>query len=344
MEGFFAEEPMELPMQCGYDPSQQLFEYLTLVQTISHENNQTHLVCVENVAVMHDVMERVLYKEEPVEEDPVHPMEDDPMELIEEETVHAVEPFKRPRRAAAIKASKNIKQVLKWERCKESSTMFKTAACEINKEFDRVARATKKQNFVRLAVPNSSTPESSVRISSTHSSIEHLSNPNPAEDATAGDVCSDDECTALKSDVEDNDEDSDDSDAGSLDSFVVGDDYMSDAEGCESACKKTKYESQSDSESEEDESSSDEDDDSVKLDDDSDADASMNSESDMDSDASVDGPVEEEIDSSVMDTHAVESTGNVEQEELVDDLPFEPVHDVYDGQSPTNVADLFHCD
>ena len=61
--------------------------------------------------------------------DMIHPInsETTPTEEIVEEPV-----YKRPRRAAAIAATKTIKNVLKWEKCRESSYMFRNAAHEIN--------------------------------------------------------------------------------------------------------------------------------------------------------------------------------------------------------------------
>lgn len=225
--------------------------------------------------------------------------------------------YKRPRRAAAIEATKTIKKVLKWERCKESSTMFKTAAFEINEEFDRVSnpvRATKKQvskptvsGLLHIAAGGHVSTSSAVPS-------DNMSHMGDVEN-----VVSDDECNALKSDEEDNDEDMNDSDddVGSLASFVVDDDYISDedetVEDSERPCKKTKYESQSDAESDDDESCSDEDDESVQFDDESDADASVGSESDIGSDV-VDSELGETGDKNGVDdqTHDAKEDGHVE--------------------------------
>ena len=50
---------------------------------------------------------------------------------------------KRPRRAAAVEAAQRVQDVLHWEHCKESSVMFKSAASQLNSEFDRVHRGEK---------------------------------------------------------------------------------------------------------------------------------------------------------------------------------------------------------
>ena len=249
---------------------------------------------------------------------------------------------KRPRRAAAVKATKTIKQVLKWERCKESSSMFKMAESEINEEFDRVhhGRVSKTHVFDQTAT-SSAVGVSSSSVLSTEPNAEN--------------ICSDDECITMKSDMQDDDDNSDDSDdeVGSLASFVVDDEYISDDEigdvDTERPSKKTKYESQSDSDTDDDDSCSDEDG-SMELDDDSDADASIESDSDMSSDM-----VDITDDVVDMDTPTVEvveideiSTPLVEVIEPVDGTVaatgggaaiFAPLFE--DGLSPTNVENFF---
>ena len=192
---------------------------------------------------------------------------------------------KRPRRSAAIRATQTIKQVLKWERCSESSTLFKNVDHEINQEFDRFTNSGRGINkevgnlAARVCVDNNSSTGPTMNASTSF--------PQKKETELVGGIASDDECDALKSDLEDCDDDCDDSDddeEGSLASFVVDDDYISDEEEIEKPCKKTKYESQSESGSESGgsdsgDNSSDDEDESVQYDDDSDADVSDESES-----------------------------------------------------------------
>ena len=202
--------------------------------------------------------------------------------------------FKRPRRAAAIEATQTIKRVLKWEKCSESSSMFRNAANEINKEFDRVndlGSANKKQSS-NFHSPYSDSVGFLVDSSTSATTTTNL----PMVDT----ILSDDECDALKSDEEDNDDDAIDSDdeTSSLKSFVVDDDHVSDDEACDNSETETKQESQSESESDEDDTCSDEGDESVECDDDSDADASVESKS--------------EIGSNVTDDEASDATDEME--------------------------------
>lgn len=46
-------------------------------------------------------------------------------------------------RTSAILAAERVQESLKWERCKESSSMFKDVAEKMNEEFDRVTRGEK---------------------------------------------------------------------------------------------------------------------------------------------------------------------------------------------------------
>ena len=202
--------------------------------------------------------------------------------VVTEEVVN--EPvYKRPRRAAAIEATKTIKKVLKWEKCRESSSMFRNAAYEINKEFDRATNCGRGKKYKQSCQGNAFPCIPISLAMGSSSSVPVVVNPS-AMDA----ILSDDECDALKSDEEDNDDDANDSDddTGSMESFVVNDDYISDDEAFDTSGKKTNEESQSESESDEADTCSDEEDEngSVQFDDDSDADASIESESEIGSD------------------------------------------------------------
>ena len=231
-----------------------------------HETNTEQMnVALEENVIIADV-------------DMINPINPDiiPTEETIEEPV-----YKRPRRAAAIAATKTIKNVLKWEKCRESSSMFRNAAHEINKEFDLVTRHGQKK---KTKPSSQGIPFPFVATSlAIGSSTSVPSDTNPVEVEA---ILSDDECEALKSDEEDNDDDANESDddAGSLQSFVVDDDYISDDEDCDTSEKKTHEESQSESDSDEDDTCSDEEDEVVQCDDDSDADASVESESEVGSD------------------------------------------------------------
>ena len=185
---------------------------------------------------------------------------------------------KRPRRSAAIQATNTIKQVLQWERCSESSTLFKNVDHEINQEFDRFTSpgcgGKKSAGNLVASVCDGNNISMGPSMNSTFT--------QPKEADHVSDIASDDECHAFKSDVEgDDDDDCEDSDddVGSLASFVVDDDYISDEDETEKHCKKTKYESQSVSGSESGGGSSDDEDESVHYDDDTDTDVSDESES-----------------------------------------------------------------
>lgn len=130
-------------------------------------------------------------------------------------------PNKRPRRAAAVAANQRVQDVLKWERCKESSPMFKNAAQQINDEFDRVSRGERsyQKHPALVATPDSDVSNVSLSTGSCTNIPGVIS------------VDSDDEATALNSDVDDQEDvNNDDDDTGSLCSFVVDDEYVSDTQ------------------------------------------------------------------------------------------------------------------
>lgn len=119
--------------------------------------------------------------------------------------------YKRPRRAAAIAAEVRVREVLEWEKCKESSHKFKSIASHMNEEFDRVARGEvsyRKRTSNKFAMQNNNGS---------------MTLPGPSSSAYPF-VCSDDEGNA---DADDNDDDDaemdDDDDVESLSSFVVDD-------------------------------------------------------------------------------------------------------------------------
>ncbi|KAJ1467109.1 hypothetical protein T484DRAFT_1756117 [Baffinella frigidus] len=123
-------------------------------------------------------------------------------------------PNKRPRRAAAAAAIQRVQEVLKWERCKESSSMFKSAADHINEEFDRVTRGERSYQKQPMVVEPL---DAGGVVASLEGKVPDI-------------PCDSDDEAAVKSDVEDLDEiDNDDEDNESLASFVVDDSYVSDA-------------------------------------------------------------------------------------------------------------------
>ena len=140
---------------------------------------------------------------------------------------------KRPRRAAAVVALQRVQEVLKWERCKESSSMFKDAAVQINAEFDRVSRGENSVKKIPVFVVASEIVTSEMHGSGTVSSSEVVTIDPSGINPVVISADSDDEATALHSDVEDREDidNDDDDDNGSLASFVVDDDYCSDASG-----------------------------------------------------------------------------------------------------------------
>jgi hypothetical protein len=150
---------------------------------------------------------------------------------------------KRPRRAAAIVAEQRVCEVLKWEKCKESSNMFKDAAVQINAEFDRVGRGGRKYvpvsvGEVQVPVDMASSPVVSIDPSALPVEI-------PSDDEGAAEVdCPDVDMHNDNDDDLDNDED----ECGSLASFVVSDSYMSEV-GAVSDAGSVNNESESDSES-----------------------------------------------------------------------------------------------
>ena len=127
---------------------------------------------------------------------------------------------KRPRRAAAVLAEKRVHEVLKWEKCKESSSMFKNAAMQINDEFDRASRGGRSKSSVLVVdqtIRNTSPVASENRIVVPENEIS-------SDDEGAAEVdCPD---VDMHNDNDD-DIDNDDDESGSLASFVVSDSYMS---------------------------------------------------------------------------------------------------------------------
>lgn len=130
-------------------------------------------------------------------------------------------PVKRPRRAAAILATQNIQDVLDWERCKESSTMFKSAAAEINEEFDRLTRG--ECSFRKRPTPITDTvnPEEAFGASVGSSGVVPVLVPSDDE----GNADADDRFDQM---------DSENDDTESIMSFVVPDDDVPDS-GTDSA-------------------------------------------------------------------------------------------------------------
>ena len=115
------------------------------------------------------------------------------------------EGMKRPRRAAATSAMERMQEVFNWEKCAESSKMFKDVANQINEEFDRASRGERSYHK-RSAV--ASTGDGGVAV------------PDPP---------SDDE----RNETKDNDEVEEDSVDGSSEeegSFVVSDNHLSQGE------------------------------------------------------------------------------------------------------------------
>jgi len=132
-------------------------------------------------------------------------------------TVHVHAPevtepvYKRPRRAAAIVAEGRVREVLEWEKCKESSQKFRTIASHMNEEFDRVARGEvsyRKRTSNKCSIKSKNGDMALVGSSSSAYTF----------------VSSDDEGNADVDDHDDDDPDIDnDDDAGSMSSFVVDD-------------------------------------------------------------------------------------------------------------------------
>jgi hypothetical protein len=153
---------------------------------------------------------------------------------------------KRPRRAAAILAEQRVNDVLRWEQCKESSTMFKNAATCINAEFDRVGRGGAHRSGVVVNLSMSTFVEDESNIDDSHVDDSHVDDSHvddshvdnsKVDDSKIDDshVASDDEGVADVDcpDVDmhnDNDDDleNDEDETGSLASFVMSDSYVSD--------------------------------------------------------------------------------------------------------------------
>jgi hypothetical protein len=183
---------------------------------------------------------------EPPVDIPIEPPVDIPIEPpvdipIEPSVDIPIEPpvNKRPRRAAAVLATQTIRDVLRWEKCTESSSLFKSIDSEINAEFDRVtcARPYLGKNGDGKIPCTSTTGQGGCAANET----------GPGCGVSQHTTYSDDEGDAHEDDVGTDSNDSDD-DVGSLASFVVDDDYISDAdESVNGDGEKMTYESQSDS-------------------------------------------------------------------------------------------------
>jgi hypothetical protein len=132
-------------------------------------------------------------------------------------------PNKRPRRAAAILADKRVHEVLKWEKCKESSSMFKNAAMQINEEFDRAGRGGR-QRAAPVVVADEASPVDSPVVSREPIAVPVIE--IASDDEGVADVdCPDVDTNNDNEDDFENDED----ESGSLASFVVSDSHMSQA-------------------------------------------------------------------------------------------------------------------
>jgi hypothetical protein len=132
-------------------------------------------------------------------------------------------PNKRPRRAAAILADKRVHEVLKWEKCKESSSMFKNAAMQINEEFDRAGRGGRQRAAPAVVADDSSPVESSV--------VSREPTPVPViEIASDDEGVADVDCPDVDTNNDNEDDfENDEDESGSLASFVVSDSHMSQA-------------------------------------------------------------------------------------------------------------------
>lgn len=166
----------------------------------------------------------------------------DPAEIVDEVPATTFVANKRPRRAAAILAEKRVNEVLKWEKCKESSSMFKNVAIQINEEFDRVGRGGRKKKSVLVVDDRTFQAVSPVASGSrvVIPVIEVSSDDEGAADVDCPDV-------DMHNDNDD-DLDNDDDESGSLASFVVSDSYMSEAEGisdADSVCEDSDSEGES---------------------------------------------------------------------------------------------------
>jgi hypothetical protein len=153
-----------------------------------------------------------------------------PITSVQEDTAATDVPNKRPRRAAAVVAEQRMADVFTWEKCKESSSMFKNAAIQINAEFDRVGGSKRKrknceEEFVVVAEQDSSRSVSPVAVLEDpvgEPVIEIASDDEGDADVDCPDV---DVHNDKKDDLEDEEDES-----GSLASFVVSDSYVSDVD------------------------------------------------------------------------------------------------------------------
>ena len=140
--------------------------------------------------------------------------------------MHHSYPNKRPRRAAALVAVQRVKDVLKWERCKESSSMFMHASAQINAEFDNVLTGGKIYQERPVVVAGTT---GMVGVETAGTGVVDTT-AMCMDTSIAPSVDSDDEKNAaLNSDADgqdDSDDDDSDDDVGSLASFVVDDDCM----------------------------------------------------------------------------------------------------------------------
>jgi hypothetical protein len=166
-------------------------------------------------------------------------------------TADAHIPNKRPRRAAAITAEQRVVDVLRWEKCKESSKMFKHVDTLINTEFDRVARGAHRRVGGTVHMPVS-TPQNVDAPQNVDVGV--AAPPIPIDPKVGGDMSDDEgaadvDCPILDM-YNDNDDDldNDDDDEGSLVSFVVSDSHISDT-GNMSDPESVHDESESDSDS-----------------------------------------------------------------------------------------------
>jgi hypothetical protein len=139
--------------------------------------------------------------------------------------------MKRPRRAAAILAEQRVQEVLQWERCKESSSLFKRVDQQINDEFERVSRGERSYKKKNVAPP--------------------VDNSTGVNDIPT--ISSDDEFNAADDGNDINSVDS--SDGGSMDSFVVPD-PESDDEGSPNPATNKTHHHDDDNEDEDDDKSS----------------------------------------------------------------------------------------
>ena len=145
---------------------------------------------------------------------------------------------KRPRRAAAVEAAQRVQDVLHWEHCKESSPMFKSAASQLNIEFDRARRGETSYRKRKTLGPHMLLAPAAMGAEGAGAGASGAGAGAASGDSASAPIAvgsSDDEGNA---DVEeraeeqagdDDDDDDDDKDNESLASFVVSDSYLSDA-------------------------------------------------------------------------------------------------------------------